>query len=278
VVVAVGADPDHVRCRYGLLAGDPATSTIELVHVLDRPEDAAGASRLLEGLAAIYGIGTRLLVLSGPAPGGAALNAAAAIPGAATIVCLGAGVLPEQPGWLEQLRRRLVMQRRCGIVGARILHADDSIADAGAELELVGPARRLEIRPRRQGYPKDYPAERSAWRTGVVPAGAFAVRRALLEAIGGFPEGYLGADQAVAELCLAVRARAFQAWTLSAPSLVDLTPRTAPRGLDPAAELDRRLLEARWGDRLRAAGQGAEDDADQHALGASDRVALWRAA
>jgi hypothetical protein len=278
VIAALGDDPDHIRCRYGLLAGDPATPTIDLVHVLDRPERAAGARRLLEGLAAIYGIGTRLVILSGPAPGAAALNAAAAIAATTTIVFLGTGVLPEQHGWLEQLRRRLVMQRKCGIVGGRILHADDSVSDTGAEFELVGPDRRIEVRPRRQGFSRDYPADRTAWRTGIVPAGAFAIRRALLETVGGLPEGYLGLDLALAELCLEAQARGFQTWTVSTPCLVDLTPRTASRGLDPAAELDRRLLEARWGDRLRATDASATTTAGQHAPDALDPVALWRAA
>ncbi|HEX3209561.1 MAG TPA: hypothetical protein VHQ91_09295, partial [Geminicoccaceae bacterium] len=278
VITVLGDDPDHIRCRYGLLAGDPATPTIDLVHVLDRPEHAAGARRLLEGLAAIYGIGARLLILSGPAPGAAALNAAAAIAATTTIVFLGPAVQPEQHGWLEQLRRRLILQRKCGIVGGRTLHADNSVSDAGAEFELVGPARRIEVRPRRQGFPRDYLADRTAWRTGMVPAGAFAIRRALLETVGGFPEGYLGGDLALAELCLEAQARGFQTWTVSTPSLLDLKPRTASRGLDPAAELDRRLLEARWGDRLRAAAASATIAADQHAPGASDRVALWRAA
>jgi hypothetical protein len=219
-----------------------------------------------------------LLILSGPAPGAAALNAAAGIAAAATLVFLGQGVMPEGHGWLEQLRRRLIMHRERGIVGARILHGDDSVCDAGADFELVGPARQIEVRRPLPGFPRDYPADRTARRTGIVPAGAFAVRRALLEAIGGFADGYLGADLAVADFCLEAQARGLETWTLSAPTLVDLTPRAVPPGLDPAAELDRRLLEARWGDRLRAAGPGATMPADPQVPGAREAVALWRAA
>ena len=269
-VIAVGDDPDQLRCRYGLFAADPAMAEIELVHVLDRPERAAGAHRLLEGLAAIYGIGSRLLILSGPAPGGAALDAAAAIASAATIVVLGPGVVPERGGWLEPLRLRLAANRKCGLVGARIVHADNSICAAGGELELVGPARQIDLRLPLQGFPRDYEADWTARRTSIVPSGAFAIRRALLEAVGGFPAGYLGADWALAELCLEAHARGFEAWVVRSPTLVDLTPTVALPGLDPAREIDRRLLEARWADRLNATG-GARTAADPSAL-------LWRAA
>ena len=278
VIIAVGNDPDHLRCRYGVFAGDPAMAEIELLHVIDRPDQAVGARRLLEGLAAIYGIGSRLAVLSGPAPGGAALNAAAAMATAATIVFLAPGVVPERQGWLEPLRLRLATHRKCGIVGARIVHADNSVCHAGGEIQLVGPARQLDLRLPLQGFPKDYEADWTARRTSIVPAGGFAIRRALLEAIGGFPEGYLGTDLAVAELCLEAHARGLEAWILSTPTLVELTPTAAGSGLDPASELDRRLLEERWGDRLSAAGEGTPRSAGPTAEAAPDGPALWRVA
>ena len=277
-IIAIGDDPDHLRCRYSAFAADPAIAEIELVHVLDRPERAAGARRLLEGLAAIYGIGSRLLVLSGRAPGGAALEAAAAMATAATIGFLGPGLVPERQSSLEPLRRRLATHPKSGIVGARIVHADNSVCHAGGEIEVVGPARQIEVRLPLQGFPRDYEAHWTARRTSLVPPGGFAIRRTLLEAIGGFPEGYLGTDLAVAELCLEAHARGFEIWVLSTPTLVELTPRAAAPGLDPARELDRRLLEARWGDQLRVAGDGAVATADPPVQNVRNGSAIWRAA
>ncbi len=277
-IIAIGDDPDHLRCRYGLFAGDPAMAEIELVHVLDRPDRAAAALRLLEGLAAIYGIGSRLLVLSGSAPGGAALDAAAAMACAATIAFLGPGVVPERPGWLEPLRLRLATHRKCGLVGARMVHADHSVCHAGGEIELVEPAGQIEVRLPLQGFPRDYEAPWTARRTTLVAAGAFAVRRAVLEAVGGFPEGYLGTELAVAELCLEAHGRGFETWVLSTPTLVELTPTAALPGLDPARELDRRLLEARFGQQLSAAGDGAMPAAEPPVPGVRDGSALWSAA
>jgi hypothetical protein len=276
-IIAIGDAPDHLRCRYSVFAADPAMAEIELIHVLDRPERAAGARRLLEGLAAIYGIGSRLFVLSGPAPGGAALDAAA-MATAATIAFLGPGVVPERHSWLEPLRLRLATHPKSGIVGARIVHADNSVCHAGGEIEVVGPARQIEVRLPLQGFPRDYEAHWTARRMSLVPAGIFAIRRALFEAIGGFPEGYLGTDLAVAELCLAAHARGFETWVLSTPTLVDLTPTVAVPGLDPAREIDRRLLEARWGDQLRAAGEGAVAAADPPVRDVRDGLAIGRAA
>jgi hypothetical protein len=288
VVITVGDDPDHLRCRYGLFAGDPAMRSIELVHVLDRPERAAGVRRLLEGLAAIYGIGSRLLILSGPGPGGVVLDAAAAITTAGAVMFLGSGVVPERHGWLEPLLLPLAARRECGIAGGRIVHADDSLCHAGGEFDLTGSARRVDVRVPLQGFPRDYEADWTVRRTGVVSTGAFALRRTLLEEIGALPEGYLGAEFAVAEICLEAHARGLEAWTFRAPTLVELTPPIAAPGLDPARELDRRLLEARWSDRLHALGTSEPTSADATparpasaeatAPAGPGATALWRAA
>ena len=278
VVIAVGQDPDLLRCRYGVFAGDPASRAVEIIHVLDRPEHAAGVRRLLDGLAAIYGIGSRLLILSGPASGSTPLEAAAAVAATATLVFLGASVVPERHGWLEPLMLRLATRRECGIAGARLVHADNSLSHAGAEIELDGPARQIDIRLPLQGFPRDYQGDWTARRTWLVSAGAFATRRDLLAEIGGFPQGYLSAELAVGEFCLLAHARGLETWILSTPTLVDLAAAAAVPGLDPALEIDRRLLEARWGDRLRTTGTADATSSEPTAPGARDRSALWRVA
>ena len=245
LVLPVGDDPDVVRYRTALLAGDPALRNVELLHLLDRPDRAAAVERLLAGLVALYDLPSRLLVLDGPVPVPARVEVGATEGGGERLVVLGPEVVPERAGWLDQLDGLLTARPDAGIVGARLVRADDSLLHAGGA-PVADDSGRVDLEVPDCGFPRSWLTGWKARRSRLVPAGCFALRRALIDAAGGWPQGYRTAEFAAAELCVAAERANLQVWVLREPTLVDLARTGDPMGLDPARELDRRLFQARF--------------------------------
>ena len=243
----VGDAPDLIRCRFGLLAADPARERIELVHVVERASRRAAAASLLGDLSLAYGVATRLVV-AGEDDAIAALNAAAEEAQAPLLAFLAADVVPEVPGWLARLARLREARPGCALAASRVLNEDESIVDAGLELaedadgDHAAPAapRGVPARFLGRGDPTDVPFTRLH--------AALTTRAAWTQA-GGLGRDWLTADARDADLAARLRARGGAIWQF--PEVVALRlggveAKPLARGLDPRIELDRRQFAARW--------------------------------
>jgi hypothetical protein len=241
VIVPLAETADLLRCRVGVFATDPTMKDVEVIHVLARAQQCAGGEHLLRALHAAYGVPTRLVIVD-DAAGGAALNAAVRTARAPMLAVLGAEVLPEHGGWLQDLIKFMDAHPRCGVAGPRLMREDCSLASAGLDLAIDAEGR-WDATPLLRGFPCDFPAAAAAARVGALALGCVVMRRSVFEMVGGFAEDYLDPLRQAADLGARASAHGFEVWRTATPALFDFAAdRTSPL----VAEIDRRLLEQRW--------------------------------
>lgn len=254
VIAPFSSEQEILRCRLGVLAGDPEMQQAEFVYLVDRPEDRLAAERVLGDLWAAYGLASRLVVFERPAPAGAILDVGARVARGAMLAFFGRTAVPEAAGWLGKLTGFLEARPQRGIVAAQSLHPDHSLTSAGAVIGCDDQGL-WRVHPLLAGFPRDYAPAAMASRVDAVSAECFVLSRALLLEVRGFTGDYLLETSVVAELCLQAAARGREIWRLPEPAVFRLAGPTAEDEAQSAArrELDRRLLERRWRDALTAA-------------------------
>lgn len=271
VIAPFTREQEILRCRLGVLAGDPEMRQAEFVYLVDRPEDQLAAERVLRDLWAAYGIASRLVVFERPAPAGAVLDIGARVARGAMLAFFGRTAVPEAAGWLSKLTRFLEARPQRGIVGAQSLHPDHSLISAGGVTGRDDQGL-WRVHPILAGFPRDYAPAATASRVDAVSPECFVLARALLLEVRGFTGDYLLETSAVAELCLQAAARGREVWRLPEPAVFRLGAVAAEDEAQAAArrELDRRLLARRWCDALPAAAAAPSSERTAHRLSVPD--------
>ena len=226
LIVPFGRERALLLARAGALRD--AASSIELIHVLDRPAARAGAERGLAGLWKTFGLPGRLVCLP---PGGdpaASIAKAASLARGDRLVFLSDWSIPAGAGGVQPLLDAFDDAPEIGLCGARVLGADGSIRGAGLEL-MTDDAGLLSLDAPSRGLPGDFPAANAARDVFAVGDAALAIRRDLFEAIGGFAAGYATADWRAADLAARVRAAGARVRYVPSATATDFADRSAPR-------------------------------------------------
>lgn len=247
LVILLSERTSILRCRAGLFATDPAMADIEVIYVAADPRAWWRMEAPLRDLLASYALGARVVFPSRPCSLGEALNAGASIARTPLIAFLGAGVVPEERGWIAKLTAALGSKRQRGLVGGRILFEDSSLGHAGADLSL-NERGSWAVQRRYAGFPRDYAAASGSGPVPVVSSACLMTHRALFEENGGFSTDYLGQAYADADLSFKVRSTGAAVWHAAEAVMFDLGNCLAQDG-DPnsvAAMLDQRQLTHRW--------------------------------
>lgn len=153
--------------------------------------------------------------------------------------------------WLNEMIKH-ISRDNVGIVGAKLLYADDSIQHVGVVLGIGGVASHI-YKGADAGAPGHGDRLLHSHDVSAVTAACLLIRRSVWDEVGGlqldFPVAYNDVD-----LCLKVREKGYRVlWTPHA-LLYHLESQT--RGSDASGEKHKRLaadkarLIARWGDRL----------------------------
>lgn len=236
-----------LRCRAGQFATDPAMADVEVIFTAADPRTWWRVEASLRDLLASYTQGARVVVASRPCRHAEALNAGASIARAPLLTFCGADSVPEERGWIAKLKNTLSARRQCGVVGARILFEDHSLAHAGADLSLDERGA-WAVQPRLRGFPRDFAGAAGAGPVPVVSSAWLMTHRALFEDVGGFSDDYLRQTYADADLCFKVRSTGAAVWHAADVIVFALGDR---HGLNEDESglpslLDRRRLTCRW--------------------------------
>ncbi|MFN8720512.1 MAG: glycosyltransferase family 2 protein [Rhodospirillales bacterium] len=238
VVVALADAPDRLRMLAAALATDPGAATAELLVALDGPDRREEAERLLRGLHRLYGLPVTLVAGQDRHGRAAATNDAVAAAGARRLLLLGADVLPMGPGWIGAMADALADDPGNGADGARLLHADGSVAHAGLVIGDGADGAPAMVW-RHRGWPADHPAALAAAPVAAVTEHATMTTRAAFEAAGGLGEAHLASDRGETGFCLRLAAAGLGCRFVPRAALLQLAPPTDPAA--PAAAHDRRL-------------------------------------
>ncbi|MCU0906060.1 MAG: hypothetical protein MUF73_01135 [Rhodobacteraceae bacterium] len=136
LLVPLTADPDLIRARAALVAGEPAGAGVE-IDCLSVGRPVPALLTLLAQVARVTGVAHRVLILpDGMAPADslvAGLRAARA----PAVTLMGAAILPDGPGWLSAWSAALDRVPGGGILGGTVLHPDGSVHHAGGRLVMA---------------------------------------------------------------------------------------------------------------------------------------------
>lgn len=250
IVVPLYRVLDFLRFQISAFAVDRSLADVELIYVLDSPEQRDECEHLLLGLHALYGVPMTLLVQSANYGFSSACNTGGrAARGPATLF-LNSDVIPDRPGWLEPLLAELA-DPRVGAVGPKLLFDDQSLQHAGMFFgrDLRGAWLNQHFH---KGMPRDYQPACVARSVPAVTGAAILLPTELVNRVGGFCEDYVIGDYEDSDLCLKVRALGFDIRYQPTAELFHLERQSIQkhagymRGI--ACAYNRRLHSSRWSD------------------------------
>jgi hypothetical protein len=258
LVIPLWRNLGFLRAQMAAFGRDPGfrgATAPALVYVLDSPEQREEATALLRGLALLHDLPVTLLLQDRNRGYAAACNRGAAEGAAPLLAFLNSDVVPQAPGWLEALRRRLSGNRRLAAVGPKLVYPGGAIQHAGL---FFAPSAEGGWGTNHyfKGWPARHPPACRARQVPAVTGAALVVRRAAFEAEGGFCTDYVLGDFEDSDLCLKLRAAGHAIGYEPAAELVHHERQSIV--LHPghagtlAAACNRHLHDARWGGAIAA--------------------------
>lgn len=211
VIVPLYQNLDFLRAQLAALALDPDSAELELIYVLDSPEQEDDLDRRLGELHFLYGLPFRLVVHERNFGYAVAVNSGAGEARGAVLVLLNSDVVPVRPGWLPALSEAVEGDAAIGVAGPKLLFEDDSLQHAGMYFGCSDRGKWFN-RHFFKGYPRDYPPANIARAVPAVTGACLLIKRDLFERIGGITEDYIIGDYEDSDLCLKVRSAGQGCW------------------------------------------------------------------
>jgi O-antigen biosynthesis protein len=205
IIVPLYRNLRFLRHQLAAFGRDRTLRDVELIYVLDSPEQRAEVEHLLRGLAGIIGQPIVLVVQATNYGYACACNAGAAEARAPILLLLNSDVVPAARGWLPPLLSALARKRRLVAVGPKLLFEDQSLQHAGLFFER-GPNDEWFNSHYYKGFPRHHPPADEVRLVPGVTGAALCVRRQAFEAVGGFTTDYVIGDYEDSDLCLKLRA------------------------------------------------------------------------
>lgn len=159
-----------------------------------------------------------------------------------------------RPGWVEPLIRPLREDPTVGMVGAKLLWPDGTLQHGGM---VFGPRSKIPYHIY-QGFPGDHPAANKRRRFRVLTGACLAVRAADFVELEGFDPLYRNGGEDV-DFCLRMETILGKGG-LYDPSSVAIHHEGQTEGRSANIQFNRKLLVARWGDRIEADDQHYFDE------------------
>lgn len=200
LVVPLYRNLSFLRTQYAKFALDAHAAEMEVIYVLDSPEQDAVLRVQLEGLVLTYGLPVTVVVHErnlGYAP---AINSGLRYACGRNLVLMNSDVIPLTVDWLGALSRGM-KRHRAALVGPKLLFDDDSLQHAGLYYAPYLDGRWIN-RHYYKGYPRDFAPATVSRRVPGVTGACLMIDRTLFERIGGLCEDFVIGDYEDSDLCL----------------------------------------------------------------------------
>ena len=223
VVVTLYGRIDFLHHQVLHFAQDPAMREAELIYVLDSPELAEPLHHLAAQIHALHGFPFRVAKLSRNAGFPVANILGTALARGRLLLLLNSDVLPDRPGWLEQMVSFYDSQPDIGALGPKLLFEDDSIQHAGVYFEREAESGLWGNLHYFKGLHRDFPAATVTRPVPALTGACLMVDRALYEEVGGLRHEYiLQGGYEDSDLCLRLIDRGRRNWYLADAELYHL--------------------------------------------------------
>jgi O-antigen biosynthesis protein len=223
----------------------------DILYVLDSPEDEDELLELASRLHPLYGVPFRVAILNRNSGFANANNAATQISRADLLLLMNSDVLPDRPGWLEQMVAFYGSQDDIGALGPKLLYEDDSIQHAGIHFHRAEGQPVWQDAHYFKGLHRDFPDANLARVVPVVSGACMMIAREQYDAMGGLHGGYVQGDYEDADICLRMMEVGSRNWYFPDAELYHLEALSYSSSLRAPANRYNAWLHTRmWGDRI----------------------------
>lgn len=242
---------DFVRHQLAQFVNDPDFDDVEVVYVLDSPEQERDFVELMRFWTELWRIRVRAVVLAKNVGYAAATNVGVAHAQGEIVVLLNSDVFPSEAGWLTTMAHSLDQVDGVGIVGPRLLYEDETLQHAGMYY-APAPKGLWSNHHYFKGYPAGFPGANVPRYVDAVTGACLMLHRDLYGVVAGLAEDYCVGDFEDSDFCNRVAATGLRIWYEPRATLYHLERQSFPiSAYTPVAwRYNQWLHERRWRRRL----------------------------
>jgi GT2 family glycosyltransferase len=242
---------DLVEEQLAQFVLDPYLSRQDVVYVLDSPQDEDELLEAAGRLHPLYRVPFRVAVLRRNAGFANANNAGVGLARAPLLLLMNSDVLPDRPGWLEQMAAFHESRDDIGALGPKLLYEDDSIQHAGIHFHRADGQAVWQDAHYFKGLHRDFPDANVPRPVPVVSGACMMVSRERYDSMGGLQGAYVQGDYEDADLCLRMMEAGLRNWYFPGAELYHLEALSYSSSLRmPANRYNAWLHTKTWGDRI----------------------------
>ena len=258
IVIPLYKRVDLVEEQLAQFVLDPHLSRQDILYVLDSPEDEDELLELASRLHPLYEVPFRVAILKRNSGFANANNAGAQISRAGLLLLMNSDVLPDRPGWLEQMVAFYGSRDGIGALGPKLLYEDDSIQHAGIHFHRAEGQAVWQDAHYFKGLHRDFPDANVPRVVPVVSGACMMIARELFDSMGGLHGGYVQGDYEDADICLRMMEAGLRNWYFPDAELYHLEALSYSSSLRAPANRYNAWLHTRtWGDRIEQLENGA---------------------
>jgi GT2 family glycosyltransferase len=228
IVVPLYRRLEFMEAQLAQFVHDPEMREVDLVYVLDSPEQADDLAISAPQLHELYGIPFRVVTLDRNGGFSAANNLGASVAVGRLLLLLNSDVLPDRPGWLGTMKAFFDQTPDIGALGPKLLYEDDTLQHAGMYFDRQAGHRVWQNLHYFKGMPRSLPGANLARRVPAVTGAAMLMERARYEDMGGLRGRYVQGDFEDSDLCLRLFERGLASWYLPTAELYHLEGQSYP--------------------------------------------------
>jgi GT2 family glycosyltransferase len=248
VIVTLYRRIDYLEHQLVQFARDPEMQEVDLVYVLDSPELASRLAELAPALHELHGVPFRVVRLTRNSGYATANNLGASLARGRLLLFLNSDVLPDEPGWLEEMVNFYEATPDIGALGPKLVFEDESIQHAGMYFGRDESGLWGNLHYFKGFVHRDFP-EASVSRPVPAVTGACLMTEATLFAeVGGFSHMYLRGGYEDSDICLRLAAMGRRNWYVGDVELYHLEGQVHPTPASAATVMFATWLQTHlWG-------------------------------
>jgi len=228
VLVPLYGRLDFLEHQLAAFVSDPELHAVDLVYVLDSPELAEQVVAKAEGLARMYAVPFRLVLLRRNLGFADANNVGASYARGRLLLLLNSDVLPDRPGWLSALVEAHDRLPDVGAVGAKLLYEDDSLQHAGMYFDRPRGSSLWTNGHYFKGLHRSFPPACVERAVPAVTGACLLLSTALWNEVGGLCGGFVQGDYEDSDLCLRLLQRGLLNYYVPGAELYHLEGQSYP--------------------------------------------------
>ena len=253
IVVPLYKRLDFLEQQLAQFVLDPEMRDVDVIYVLDSPEDAEYLHAFALQLYRLYSVPFRLATLTRNGGFSAANNLGASLARAPFLLLLNSDVLPDRPGWLGQLVSFYDSTPRIGALSPMLLYEDDTLQFAGLYFDRPEGAHIWSNEHFYKGLHRDLPAANQARPVPAVTGACLLISTELFRRFGGLRGFYVQGDYEDSDLCLRLAEAGYESWYYPDVALYHLEGQSYPSDLrGVTSEFNMWVHTHLWAERLAA--------------------------